>query len=134
MGVLEKLGVGGGRKKRTNAPVEFLSADPLLKNICAIMPDGRCLIAQGYSTNKVLRKELLTLKRRKRISGRLHEETVSLEEIARVWGKEAQPIARGGDGGAEGPGAYLFSTRRPRPVPATWCSKTTARNASSSRW
>ena len=90
MGVLEKLGVGGGRKKRTNAPVEFLSADPLLKNICAIMPGGRCQIAQGYSTEQgAAKQELLTLKRRKRIPGRLREEKVTLEEIARVWGREA---------------------------------------------
>lgn len=94
MGLLEKLGIGGNRKKRPNAPIEFLSDDPLLKNICAVWPDGRCQIAQGYSTNRALRKELLSLKRRKRIPGRLHEETVALEEIARVWGREAQPIGR----------------------------------------
>ena len=91
MGLLDKLGVGGSRRNGPNAPVEFLSDDPLLKNICAILPDGRCLIAQGYSRNKALRKELLTLKRRKRIPVRLQEEAVPLEEIARIWGEEAQP-------------------------------------------
>ena len=94
MGIRDMLGLGTGRKRKPNAPVEFLSPDPLLKNICAVWPDGRCLIAQGYATNRQLRKELLSLRRRKRIPVRLREETVPLEEIARIWGKEAQPIAR----------------------------------------
>ena len=94
MGILQKLGVGAGREKKPNAPVAFLSDDPLLKAICAVWPDGRCLIAQGYVTNKALRKELLSLRRRKRIPARLIEETVPLEEIARAWGKDAQPIGR----------------------------------------
>ena len=94
MGILERLGMAPGRKKTRDAPVEFLSDDPLLKAICAVWPDGRCLIAHGYTTNRMLRKELLSLRRRKRIPARLVEETVALEEIARVRGKDAQPLGR----------------------------------------
>ncbi|MDE0410175.1 MAG: hypothetical protein OXN81_20210, partial [Alphaproteobacteria bacterium] len=59
--------------------------DDWVRRVCAVHADGRCLIAEGYESDRRLRTSLMALRRDGSISTRLIERSASLEEIAACW-------------------------------------------------
>ncbi len=59
--------------------------DEWVRRVCAVYADGRCLIAEGYESDRRLRAALMALRRDGSIPAHLVERTASLEEIAECW-------------------------------------------------
>ena len=96
---LARLGTsanGGGRDGWRDAPsdlpIRAAAMDARFRRLCAVFPDGRCLIAEGYEPDDRLRLDLVALREAGAIPPVLAEESVPLEEIAALW--------RASDGGS----------------------------------
>ena len=80
----------GGRRARgqaqagSGALVRHPAMDEWVRRVCAVYADGRCLIAEGYESDRRLRAALMELRRNGSVPGRLIERTASLDEIRRV--------------------------------------------------
>ncbi len=86
-----KLGSRPPLAEGSGALIRHPAMDEWVRRVCAVHADGRCLIAEGYESDRRLRAALLALRRDKGTSwhgsapGRLIERTASLEEIAECW-------------------------------------------------
>ena len=75
--------------------------DEWVRRVCAVYSDGRCLIAEGYESDRRLRAALMELRRTRGtpwyggMPSRLIERTASLEEIAACWRKSESEAAGG---------------------------------------
>ena len=63
----------------------FLAGHERLKQIAALWPDGRCLIARGYEDDRELASEIERLQQRHRIPEDLSRRTGTLEDVAAAW-------------------------------------------------
>ena len=79
-----------------SALIRHQAMDEWVRRVCAVHADGRCLIAEGYGSDRRLRAALMALRRDGSISARLMERTASLEEIAACW-RAAEREASGGE-------------------------------------
>lgn len=94
------------------ALIRHPAMDDWVRRVCAVHADGRCLIAEGYESDRRLRAALLALRRDRGAPwsrgtpwygdapARLIERTASLEEIAECWRQSDREA-----GGAEAPAA-----------------------------
>ena len=80
----------------TGAVIVHPAMDEWVRRVCAVHADGRCLIAEGYESDRRLRAALMALRRDGSISARLTERTASLEEIAATW-RAAEREGSGGE-------------------------------------
>ena len=79
--------------------------DEWVRRVCAVHADGRCLIAEGYESDRRLRAALMELRRTRGMPDRLIERTASLDEIAACWRKSKHDTA-----GGEAPAAHKVRT------------------------
>ena len=91
----ERIAAGSG-----DLPIRSAAMDARFRRICAVFPDGRCLIAEGYEPDDRLRLDLVTLREAGTIPAVLAEESAPLEEIAALW-----RAREGRGGGSDGGGA-----------------------------
>ena len=97
----------GGRKARGQAQaggpglVRHPAMDEWVRRVCAVYADGRCLIAEGYESDRRLRAALMELRRNGSVPARLIERSASLDEIAACWRRAAHEAA-----GGEAPAAH----------------------------
>ena len=89
-------GRDGWRDEPPDLPIRAAAMDARFRRLCAVFPDGRCLIAEGYEPDDRLRLELVALREAGAIPPVLAEESVPLEEIAALW------RAGGAEGSAHG--------------------------------
>ncbi len=97
----------GGRRSRGQAQagsdtlVRHPAMDEWVRRVCAVYSDGRCLIAEGYESDRRLRAALMELRRTRGtpwyggMPVRLIERTASLDEIAACWRKSESEAAGG---------------------------------------
>ena len=86
-----------GDTRAGDLPIRAPGMDARFRRLCAVFPDGRCLIAEGYEPDDRLRLDLVALRERGAIPPVLTEESVQLEEIAALWrAGEAEGTAGGG--------------------------------------
>ena len=103
-----------GRAARQPGPeggavlIRHSAMDDWVRRVCAVYADGRCLIAEGYESDRRLRAALLALRRDRgtpwdrgmswhgSAPERLVERAASLEEIAECW-RAAELDAEGGE-------------------------------------
>ena len=90
-------GRDGWRDAAPDLPIRAPSMDARFRRLCAVFPDGRCLIAEGYEPDDRLRLDLVALRESGAVPPVLAEESVPLEEIAALWrAGEAEGTAGGG--------------------------------------
>jgi len=90
-------GRGAWRDAAPDLPIRAPAMDARFRRLCAVFPDGRCLIAEGYEPDDMLRLDLVALREDGAIPPVLAEESVPLEEIAALWrAGEADGSAGGG--------------------------------------
>ena len=65
--------------------VRHPAMDAWVRRVCAVHADGRCLIAEGYESDRRLRAALMALRRDGTLAARPVERRASLEEIAECW-------------------------------------------------
>ena len=82
----------GGKDRRAGTPTEAAdlpirspAIDARFRRLCAVFPDGRCLIAEGYEADDRLRLQLVALREAGAVPPVLTEESAALEEIAALW-------------------------------------------------
>ena len=79
------------------APVPFTAGHERLRQIAALWPDGRCLIAKGYEDDRELAVEIERLQQRGKVPDALTRRSGTLEDVAAAWsgGREliSQPEA-----------------------------------------
>ena len=97
----------GGRRSRGQAHagagvlIRHPAMDEWVRRVCAVYSDGRCLIAEGYESDRRLRAALMELRRTRGtpwyggMPSRLIERTASLDEIAACWRKSESEAAGG---------------------------------------
>ena len=101
----------GGRRSRGQAHagggalISHPAMDEWVRRVCAVHADGRCLIAEGYESDRRLRAALMELRRTRGMPDRLIERTASLDEIAACWRKSEYEAA-----GGEAPAAHMVRT------------------------
>ena len=103
--VATRLGLDGKQRERggrsvgaADRPIRSPGMDARFRRLCAVFPDGRCLIAEGYEPDDRLRLQLVSLREAGAIPPVLAEESATLEEIAALW--RAHGSAAASDGGA----------------------------------
>ena len=109
------LGRGAGRPapEGTGVLIRHPAMDDWVRRVCAVYTDGRCLIGEGYESDRRLRAALLALRRDRGTAWhggapeRLVERTASLEEIAECW-RAAEREAAGGEAPAARKVRMLF--------------------------
>ena len=92
--------LGGRRPGRQahaggDALISHPAMDEWVRRVCAVHADGRCLIAEGYESDRRLRTALMELRRTRGMPDRLIERTASLDEIAACWRKSESEAAGG---------------------------------------
>ena len=86
----------GARERRASGtieaadlPIRSPAMDARFRRLCAVFPDGRCLIAEGYEADDRLRLQLVALREAGAVPPVLAEESAALEEIAALWRERA---------------------------------------------
>ncbi len=93
--------------------IRLPAMDEWVRRVCAVYSDGRCLIAEGYESDRRLRAALMELRRTRGtpwyggMPARLIERTASLDEIAACW-RESESEAAGGEAPAADKVRMLF--------------------------
>ncbi|MCY4480567.1 MAG: hypothetical protein OXB97_11790, partial [Rhodospirillales bacterium] len=83
------------------ALIRHPAMDEWVRRVCAVYSDGRCLIAEGYESDRRLRAALMELRRTRGtpwyggMPARLIGRTASLDEIAACWRKSESEAAGG---------------------------------------
>ena len=78
-----------------DALISHPAMDEWVRRVCAVHVDGRCLIAEGYESDRRLRAALMELRRSGGMPSRLIERSASLDEIAACWRKSESEAAGG---------------------------------------
>ena len=78
--------------ERNLSPVPFTAGHERLRQIAALWPDGRCLIARGYEDDRELASEIERLQQRHRIPEVLSRRSGTLEDVAAAWSGGAVPL------------------------------------------
>ena len=84
---------GGTPAAEAGRPVPFATNRQRLCQLCAVWPDGRCIIARGYERDPELRMALTRLKGKGRIPQRLREEIVTIDDVHAAWNRGRRPAA-----------------------------------------
>ena len=88
-------------------PIGSSAMDARFRRLCAVFPDGRCLIAEGYEPDDRLRLALVALREAGIIPPVLAEESATLEEIGALWRVHGTGAAVGGGAAARRIGRLL---------------------------
>ena len=86
----------GASAAATDLPIRSPAMDARFRRLCAVFPDGRCLIAEGYEADDRLRLALVALREAGAVPPALAEESAALEEIAALWRAHGSGAASGG--------------------------------------
>ena len=92
-------------REGADALVRHPVMDDWVRRVCAVYSDGRCLIAEGYESDRRLRAALMELRRNGSVPSRLIERKAGLDEIAACWRRDAHAAA-----GGEAPAAHKVRT------------------------
>ena len=109
---LARLGSDGRGREQAGLPAPDLpirapAMDARFRRLCAVFPDGRCLIAEGYEPDDRLRLALVALREAGAVPPVLAEESATLEEIAALWRAQGTGAAAGGGAAARRLGRLL---------------------------
>ena len=72
----------------------FLAGHERLRQIAALWPDGRCLIARGYEGDHELAGEIDRLQQRHKIPDVLSRRSGTLEDVAAAWSGRRVPASQ----------------------------------------
>ena len=76
------------------APVPFPTGHERLRQIAALWPDGRCLIAKGYEDDRELACEIERLQQRLKIPHVVSRRSGTLEDVAAAWSGRRVPASQ----------------------------------------